>query len=291
MKISLPSIFVLATGCMFLSGCGNKPLSRYYSVPQSNIEITPIRNQANNIKTTFEEFKDSSKNNSNDTGPKIVNKHDFIAYNSLFKMLEKKYPPKSEYESTEDYTNRICEACTTEYMVKVDLSNGGRKAYFKYDADRKEVKIKIPSSSHTFSKNGYFDYHSIEVSDIVKNIKERGSYRGTTALGVVANVKVRDLYFDWIDVQYDAYSNLMIEFPCEASDAMKIASGYSIAVKFYINCKRNAGALAIIEKSYSGPTLDSPVDGAFQYRIIPAILKSVIIYDEKNGQVIAFKNY
>jgi hypothetical protein len=211
---------------------------------------------------------------------------EFVTYGKLFNSLSSGFRQKDEFETSGEYKARCDSMESPLYIVKMDLANGARKVYFKYDTDKQiaTIKTRIDSTGN---------FTSIEVSDIEKGFKNKGSYLGSNAFGVTKNVKVVDINSDLFVVLYDQYKNGGLEFAVKADkhEAQNLLQNFGIAIKFHVKCHPQLNGVAVVDKQYSGPTIDGPVAGTFYRKRIPIWIESIVIYDEKTNESVLTRNF
>lgn len=262
----------------FTDSLGNQK-SVYIKEPIKNVDLT-------NQKTE----KISGESNTDTDKQKTLNKNNFIQYGKLFSILKSKYPPKTEFESWDVYKARCSDACTGEYIVKIDLGEFRKRSSFLYNAENQTITFTVPKSIGT-GISSRTSLHGIEVSDFQKTGKNKGSYLGSNAFGVTKTVKIIEINYDILSAQPDVYKNSSFDFKCDPDTAKKIQNNFGIAVMFNIDCKRNVPSLAVTEKKYSSPTINSPFSGTDYYNVVPVIVKAIYVYDQKSYDIITSKTF
>lgn len=221
--------------------------------------------------------------NNNESNKVFINISNHTTFTDVFNKTFKNFKPKTDFETTEDYKGRCADFASKEFTILLDPTLNARKAYFKYDADKKEGSIKLPTSSR---KN----FFAIEVSDIEKNIADKGSYIASNAFGVAKKVTVRELKYDILSV-HNTSKDFEFIVNCDTDTALSISKHYNVAITFVLNCQDKSNTLALKEAEYSGPTLSAPVDGVFKYRRLNVILKNIVIYNDKSKEIIAKRSF
>lgn len=215
-----------------------------------------------------------------------INANDFLPYGKIYNELKTLFNPRDEFETTDSYRARCESIAGKEYTVKLELDSQSRKSKFQYVADKSIAAADV----RTDNRNNML---SIEVSNLANRFKEKGSYVGSNAFGVTRRVNVIDLYFDLLVLDNKAYKDgdLSLRVECDPSVAKDIVKNYGIAIKFHVSCDARMNGVAVLEKNYIGPTIDSPTQATFHYRKIPITLDSLILYNEKTKNVIVTRTF
>lgn len=204
----------------------------------------------------------------------------FIAtdFATLFKV--KSTTPKSEFETTDHYRERIkVVAGDGFYGIALDLTS-------KYDADRQRFEAVI--TGEKLQSETDLLLHQIGSSTpaiVVKSTRrESGTYMGSNAFGVRAKVTRVQMTEDVLLLDHPSKElgwSFYIPVPVDRARTTKLA----FLLVFKPEPIRDAG-LTTTASGYSESSVDFPYDVKTTYRYIFAGDTSVWAYDKRTGEVL-----
>ncbi len=232
--------------------------------------------------------------------PKVVD------IEKIWEELNRKCPPKGEFETTKEYINRVLS------FRDDDIIYSKRSCCPIYDADNSLLKISlfslsIPecslpplylSKNHNYDalRGGLNEYPAIMMK--MKTIKI-GSYIGTNAFGAKCKVRVEStdffLIFPLNGEEIVEELNLKKEFGIIINSVISIPVNREFAKSFLKNRENielvviwkpaagviNDRAIPVVFQTYShiNPTFDSPEDASFSRRYMTGIVYHIFLYN------------
>jgi hypothetical protein len=222
---------------------------------------------------------------------------------TLYQALRKAFPPKGEFETTEEYHKRLqSKHFDGIYAFRYDDFGGD---IWQYDADKQLITLRIPFQRE-FKLEMTGDYFAGEVmttNSIKYYRKQKGSYQAQNAFGVQVTVKrieVTEYGFAVVnsseltldpsadrDVTMMGGKDYVVALTATPKDARILKK--TLALLFLCQVKPRTGSPAYIieERTTKRPTIDSPYEGETIDRLVFVELLQIWVYDTKTGEIYA----
>jgi len=204
-----------------------------------------------------------------------------------FRELHKKFvvTPKGEFETSKEYQERAKNSSSDVFAFR--LPSSGIHVYAKYDADKGQFAITIGGESLI---SGY-DYDSNRTLLIVdESDEETGSYVGSNAFGVTANIREWTKRQWGISIDRESYRPLELVLEVSPEYARLLKDNLCVVVECSLSPVVVPEVLAITGDatgySSSKPTLELPVDITKYQYAIPARVFTYWIFNRKSGELL-----
>jgi hypothetical protein len=219
--------------------------------------------------------------------------HDII---KLFNALDSfTSTTKSEYETTEQFNNRLAREQTRPILGKLtidDIYCIMIKPEVEYDADNKLLKLVVYEEDHIFAGSHIDEDHKGIV--INKTNSKAGKYRGMNAYGATTIVSSDSYAFTGIAITKDFNPYKGNECTSSRESNHIVLNLNDVVPNVARECKNNIRILIAVKlikpytaksMSYSTPTINSPYANTYIRNYVYTTVKEMWIYNYKSGFV------
>lgn len=222
----------------------------------------------------------------------------------VYKDLAKRFPPKSEFETTENFRKRIS-GISTQYIFMYKESRLLWKLNSCYDADSQvmAVELNIEHKIDLLNRNNS-DKYSLAVAERTNKLGSMVAQNAFGAKATVESVKISkfEMNIDNIISVRSALGSASDSRAFNGSSDCRFMYGlqFMLPPDTAKKVKGNIGLVFVAQPvvgdfgiytytsdAYSAATFDSPVSAEFGYYGINVTLKEIVVIDKRNFTVLA----
>ncbi|MBU1230315.1 MAG: hypothetical protein KKA55_06810 [Proteobacteria bacterium] len=216
--------------------------------------------------------------------------------------LSKRFKPKGEFETTEEFSKRI-PTQQKDYVFAITSGWAGSHYDVKYDPDNNILLVALPFDG------GLVHYgdnrHDMKILILSHATVNKGEWTGTTAYNAKARVKSLEIFqnelnvTNWGDVssalavapsllpkghelryKYSLFARLAPE------TAMALVHKLGVAIVAEPVTANQSGVYTYKEEDAFSATLSHPVTASIHFQGINVLVKKIILYNKADGTII-----
>lgn len=199
-----------------------------------------------------------------------------------YHRLTKQFPPKEEFEKTEDYKKRALSEEKEFYFVQ-ETTKFEPTITYNADTENLNISMLMLKTSKFMSSTDEKDYKPVKIYTLNKPKKQ---YVGQNAFGtkVIVDKYSDDCY--GIAIKNYSFEKLDFNIKVDPATAKELVTRNAMKIAWHCKIPSESSSRITTKATYhASPTIDLPTSITENYYLIVADILDISVFDEKTGKI------